>query len=314
MTIDEALSLYMQRVHGPKAYQTEKMIRDYLLQGGTNDSQQFTAYVRGLTEHYADSTVDLNVRTIRAFYRFHGKRPPDAIGWSYNIENANRPAFTTEYIQDLIWAMRRPIAPPRFRQMVMLSTLYGLRVVEMSRVSASSFRDQFRSLHILTAKKGHPRWIYVPESVRPYFRIGPWPRTTTGTLHLYFKKVADFAGLPAPARYSWHSIRRSLARDLAAERIPDIDVIRFIRWRSEELTPGKRMMNLYAHPTEQTDSSGKRITIMADPGTREADEVVWDHHPYLPWWEIPWTPKRPDTIPAGFVYNAHDHGGISPSL
>jgi hypothetical protein len=70
-------------------------VERYLRWGGTQADGQLAKYLRHLEqeEGLAPGTVDLHRRTIAAFYRSLGIRPPEVRGWRYDPTDATgRPA------------------------------------------------------------------------------------------------------------------------------------------------------------------------------------------------------------------------------
>jgi integrase len=165
---------------------------------------------------------------------------------------------------------------PREVVYTLMSTVYGLRRIELSRLAAASFSDTIGTVHIHTAKHGREHTHTVPEELRPHIRIaidqkalGYGPASLshifndiTKTAHI---KTRDIGGNIqwGNGREGWHSIRRSLDTGLINNGIDMLKVRFFMRWTLDS----RDMAAYYYH---------------ASPAA--IDKEVFEHHPFLGAW------------------------------
>lgn len=142
-----------------------------------------------------------------------------------------------------------------------LSTVYGLRRLEMARVTADSFRD--RMLSVQTVKGGERRLHAVPDVIEPYMYAAPEVPVTVDHVQRVFRTMVRQSGQSLPAGAGPHAIRRSLVSALSLA-CPEAVVVRFMGWRT---SGGSRIMYRYARPSP---------TLV--------DDQVFAIHPYLPIW------------------------------
>jgi len=285
MTVQEALARYA-RVAGPRTLQqTQAIISRYLAAGGDGTDARLTRYLRDLAaQGYARGTVDRHRRVIRAFYRALGARPPVALGWRYdNAVEGHRVALAPATVAQLVAAARAGQLTHRQAACLVLSTVYGLRVEEIAAVRPEDIDAAGGRIFIRTAKGGVQRWQWLPPAIAPWLAVS-WPRTSAKALAGVWRDLVSRAGLVLPKGVGWHAVRRALARALERAGVGDADRTRFFRWASGA-APGQRLAQLYASPTAEVQPDGTVQTVAPAPADlRDVDGVVWDRHPYLPWW------------------------------
>lgn len=282
LTIEEALRRYAAQAGQARVAQHVAIVRRYLLWGGNNTDAKLAAYVHYLSDAgLRESTIDLHVRIIRAFWRSLGVSVPRAP--ALTVESS-RVALATDQVRALI--ERAPQLGPREQAILAVSTIYGLRAIEILRLRKTDMDFAHERIFIRTAKGGVQRWQWLPPVLHPILQK-PWPRLSEKRLRRYWHTI--WAGvtpdtLPATG-VAFHAIRRALVRDLMAAGVSEERVSQFMRWKTVQGQRRLSMAHLYAHPTAEVHEDGIVRLTAADPGRREADAAVWAAHPYLPWWE-----------------------------
>lgn len=280
MTVAEALDRYAREVGPARATQYVAIVRRYLLAGGENTDASLTRYLRGMErEGYRPSTVDLHRRTIRAFYGHLRMAPPRAKAVEFDPEDVDRPALAPEAVEAMVREARTQGLPGWHVALLALSTTYGMRVEELTRVEDRDVDLAGQRVYIRTAKKGQPRWCWLPPEVAPYL-LESWPRATTTAANKAFGTLwAAAFDAPRPERVAFHSIRRALHRDLEAAGVSEADRTRFGRWKG-----ARSMAQHYARPNQTVGAQGVERARQEDEGAREYDAGVWAAHPYVRLW------------------------------
>lgn len=277
VTLAEALKRYAREVDPKFASIVEK----YLMATGSKgtDSATFQRYLKKMkTQGYQKGTVDLHYRTIRAFYRRFNILPPQFTGWNYNLKEGDRPALGADTIEHMVEIAKSGELSDTQIHVLMLSTIYGMRASELLEVEVEVALER---LFIRTKKGGRQRFCYLPPTLKPYLSFA-----RIGDINAAFRGIWDATmDYKRPRGMGWHSIRRSLVRDLSEKGVSDADVTRFMRWSSSALLGTSRMKELYADPSQSAGIGGMEAVNEEEESKRRYDQSVWEHHPYLHLWE-----------------------------
>lgn len=151
-----------------------------------------------------------------------------------------------------------------------LSSVYGLRRVEMFRLEKSDIELDNRTFFVFTAKGGEAREHLIPEILVPYFEgyiksKKPKYRYIT-EMNFLFDTIVDKAGVQLRKRLGWHSIRRCLVTELMKTDVNPMIIRNFLRWkpRSSDILMEYTLYNPH-----------------------EVDRKIFEVHPFLKEWEIP---------------------------
>lgn len=156
---------------------------------------------------------------------------------------------------------------PYERFYLLMSTVYGLRRVELSRLSPSSFDDTVSHVAIDTAKHGKARVHVIPEDIRPLVRVYLNSKRiytyAPSTLSGVFIAMCNRANCHRGEHEGWHSIRRALNTGLLTNGANRDYVRDFMRWKASR----RDMSEVYFHEAPA-----------------KIDRVIFEHHPFLPYW------------------------------
>ena len=157
---------------------------------------------------------------------------------------------------------------PYTRLLFVLSTVYGLRRVEMFNLSKSDINTDKWTFFVMTAKGGEPREHLIPENLRIYFMDfinyrGSKKYSYVQELNWDFNVVAANAGIRLRSRLGWHSIRRALITELMKTDLNPMIIRNFLRWKPR--TPDILMEYVLYNPLE-------------------VDKTVFRVHPFLGEW------------------------------
>ncbi len=166
------------------------------------------------------------------------------------------------------------------RALLALSTVYGMRRVELATMGPVTIDLKAGIVYVNTAKHGRERWHGIPPVIRPYLQIR-WAPKTPYMVSESFWRLTDAAGLgnePMVREMGWHSIRRALVRGLEDAHLQDTTINIFMRWARSK----KDMRQAYASVVVVGEGGE-----MTDPGRldKETDTAVFAVHPFLSLWE-----------------------------
>jgi len=214
---------------------------------------------------YSDSSVRWTYYALKRTYKAVGCPFPLTLeDLPLGLRRATeRPVLSPDEVARLI-ASARSNGNKAERFYLAMSTVFGLRRVELSRLTRESFADG--RVRIDTAKHGTPRKHLVPEEIQAIVKEALQADVTgysISGLTAMFRELHDKAGLNRDGKLGWHSIRRSLDTCLLDSGLNYYSVRDFLRWKA----PPSDMPALYHH---------------SDPA--EVDAAVFKVHPYIALW------------------------------
>jgi len=171
-------------------------------------------------------------------------------------------------------------AAPRadHRAFLALSTIYGLRRIEMQEMSPEFLDEENQLLFVQTAKRGRQRYHLIPEIILPH--LVDWgferPMSSTGLSRL-FDELKGMIGLKAD-EVGWHSIRRSAVRDAFEAGLSEPTVMSFYRWKRSTSDIALR------YATSRIVGRGREYAALGLED-RRVDEAVFAVHPFLSFWK-----------------------------
>jgi len=168
-------------------------------------------------------------------------------------------------VYSLVTNIRRKGTPAEQFYLAM-STIYGLRRVELAELSASSFDSTLSTVTVQAAKGGEMRTHHVPQEIKPSIRLAINTKSigyAPGTLSLMFINMCQKASVRRGDGVGWHSIRRALNTYLLRDQVPYHVVRDFLRWKASS----KDMPGLYFHLE-----------------SHEVDQIIFEKHPFLEMW------------------------------
>lgn len=274
MTLREVLDDY-RRAAGPKF---AAIVEGFWRREGRLSDDTLRHYVRRLqADGYKPGTVDLHVRTLRAFARRYHLPVPAAPKLDYRLErDSERVALDREMVVRMVEAARRSL--PQEAAAMALASTYGLRSGEIARVRAEDVDREGERVFVRSEKGSVQRWCWLPPEIAAWLP-DPWQPISNPSA--IFRRL-----YPEPQRprgVGWHALRRALVRDLKAAGVGREDRVRFLRW-AQAGSGADRMDALYASANMEATARGKERVREEDQGRREHDAAVWAAHPYLPLW------------------------------
>jgi len=212
----------------------------------TGKEQDFTemdalAYIDHLIgAGYSDSSVRWSYYALKRVYRaVHSPFTITLEDLPLGSRGAvHRPVLSPDEVAGLI-AFTRQFGTPAEKFYLAMSTTYGLRRVELSRLSEESFtavNGAETTVRVDTAKHGAPRTHLIPDEIKPVVRDALQANGLLGYsisgLTAMFRELHHKAGLKRDGALGWHSIRRALDTQLLDAGLNYYSVRDFLRWRS----------------------------------------------------------------------------------
>lgn len=180
------------------------------------------------------------------------------------VVDIQRPVMPQEDTERMI-AFAKRSGDSQVQAFVALSTTYGLRRAEMVRIKREDISENSNhhlELLVKTAKGGEQRKHLVPEEIKLYLINYNYKYVHENFMSRLFLWICASAGIEKQGRLGWHAIRRALVTSLLNRGVPMPTVMHFLRWRSREIA-----------------------LLYYRPDSRKADEVIFEKHPFLPFWK-----------------------------
>jgi len=176
-------------------------------------------------------------------------------------DNPFQPTIRLDEMPSLITAIKES-GNPNERGALALSTIYGIRRVEIKRASENDLNRDDKTITIHAAKKGRVRTHLIPRGILNHISGFDFiPRSDQGYADLFWGMI-EKARLNLPKGYGFHSIRRALYTGLTGK----VDYLfrhEFLRWRIRGIDLGL----IY----DQTPPA-------------QIDQIVFKQHPFLGAW------------------------------
>lgn len=205
-----------------------------------------------------------------------GKTPPEA---TVKLREQDRPALHPMAVRKMVFAARAGELDSQSSVFLALSTIYGMRKVEIAEVQSGDLDLPRRLLSVAARKGGIERVHLIPESIVPYLEAYPFDQQLTPSQgHYVWRNIEQVSGIGHVRQMGFHSIRRMLDT-LLNEKLPLPIVRRFLRWQGGE----EREMTLRYHSVQVVGHGQAFFSI--DEAEMESDRRVMNSHPFLPFWE-----------------------------
>lgn len=236
-------------------------------------------------EGYADGTILHDFEIIRRLAIVNG------IPWDFKRDEKPKlreidiytPLLASEDIKAMVECVRglrdSPIPPrPEHRAFLALSTVYGVRRIEMLEVEPHFLDVKGKTIFIQTAKKGRQRYHLIPDNILPYLVDWGFQRRLSRTsLSYIFVELRHMIGLTAE-EVGWHAIRRSAVAEAYRCGLSEDIIYSYYRWKR----PLSNMPMRYA-TGNVVGTAGKHIDVPF--GDRRVDEEVFKVHPFVKFWD-----------------------------
>lgn len=215
---------------------------------------------RGLCQN----TINKNLKPIKLLFELLGDTFPKLSLPRVKDTDVLRPAFTHDQVCQLVSRGKEVLDADELEYLAM-STTYGLRRVELARVSPGAADSH---VSITTVKDGPLVSQLIPDEIRPY--LGHVKLRSVDSLTRIFHSICSKTAVEISSEYGWHSLRRALTVDLVLLDLSALNIVRFLRWSETTVRRTFGMIPVYAGMDQ----------IMQD----KVDRGVFKVHPYLALW------------------------------
>lgn len=227
----------------------------------------------GVKDEYTEEDVRKAVKRLEAKYkpsyvahifdvakRSVGSWPPD-IRYSFSRATCSRIALRAPALKAMISAAKSSPMEVH-RGYLLLSTLYGLRPIELRSVRQEDVSLDDNRIFVRTAKGGIERNHLIPESVKHYLCGVRFSPMSEDQMWKMYRVIEAMAGIEHMRRAGWHSIRRAVATALTEVNVNEVQALKFLRWK---------------------DASIYHTYVRLE--WRKADAAIFEVHPFLKLWE-----------------------------
>jgi len=281
-TMEEMVRRYSESVAPTSRRKYTRAVRRFVeFAGGDFGKKKMTAYIARLqSEGYSPNTIRRHDLTaIRKFYRVNGL-PWPLEGWELpkvSERDVYAPALADKLIAKLIETARSGSALPADAAFLALSTVYGMRRVEIAAITPFDLDYDERLLYVRTGKGGRERWHMIPEVIVPYLRAGLTRAFSPAQVSKAWYRLEKASGIGRIEDAGFHAVRRSLVRGLVNAGLPEAVIRNFLRWKRSD----DDMLHRYFSTTVVGEGGSH-----TDPGRRDkqVDEQVFAVHPFLSRW------------------------------
>ena len=273
--------------------QTGKIFMNWLPHSPPATSADFRAFFTWRREN------NISERSLRTEY-FQIKKLAEANDWPWDFIKEDTPvsktkAFAPSHSIDDIKKIiaSRDLLTKAERFYLACSTTWGCRREELSKIIKRDYNTEVFTIHI--AKRGVDMDHVIPDVLKPVFEAYHPDGIRTESLSEMYHRICEKTGVPHPAGWGWHSIRRmvetALAQSLAANGLQESWSSSYIGWSQE--STGRKYLNSamaghYTHTSETT----------VDPWWQE--KLIISAHPFLHLWGAVPEKKESKVVPEFF--------------
>lgn len=250
-------------------------VRHFLEKVGVKESYSkidILNYIRSLRENgYKETYVLFNYHVLKSFFDcleipFPIKRLARQV-----TDPPSRPKLTYEDVAILITEGKEKCNDYELAFLA-LSTVYGLRRVELAQLTSNDINLKKKRLVVRTRKRGEMREHLIPKEIVPILKNYDFSESLSpSTLSKYFHDICSKCGVVVEKGYGWHSIRRRLVIELLNAGLLPRDIHQFMRWKRAKGTIGTIMPEIMIPYTEKD--------------TKSLDTKIFESHPFLEYWE-----------------------------
>lgn len=212
---------------------------------------------RGVSPH----SIQVRLYVIRLIFEILETPFPSIKLAKPSPDTIQRPTFTKEEVITLISRCPSSCSIEEACYLA-LSTIYGLRVIELTRISPEDLLGKFR---VYTAKGGRITEHIIPSEIQRY--LIPLHPSNEQKLNKLFHDICRKTECKFRKGYAWHAIRRAVATELILADASALNVARFMRWSNSRISWEFGILALYAKGDQES-----------------IDRAVFEKHPFLPYW------------------------------
>ena len=284
MNKDELLSKYDSNLSGSKnKNHYMSYARGFLDYADKLDKETVNNYIKKLKRQgRSPGTVNFAFRVTRRLFAVNGIEWPFRRGEAPPIGQRDeiKPALAPEVVKMMIAAAKDGKLDDDEACFLGLSTVYGLRRVEMCDLRSGDFDFKQNHVFVSTIKMGRQRYHLIPAEIEPYLQKHDFEKHYTDTaMSQMFWRIINKSGLESfqSEKLGWHSIRRALVTLLHQAGVDPFTVHQFMRWKGAER---ELAMDSRYHATHFIGLEGTKVVALE----AQSDKEVFKKHPLLKLW------------------------------
>jgi integrase len=256
---------------------------DFLDYANSLDKETVNNYMKKLKRQgMSPGTINFAFRVIRRLFAVNGLEWPFRRGEAPPIGQRDevKPALAPEIIKMMIAAAKNGKLDNDESCFLALSTIYGLRRVEMCDLRNGDIDFKQNHVFVTTVKMGRQRYHLIPVEIEPYLANHDFDKHYTDTaMSQMFWRIINKSGLETfkSEKLGWHSIRRALITLLHQAGLDPFTVHQFMRWKGAER---EMAMDTRYHATHFIGLEGTKVVALE----AQSDKEVFKKHPLLKLW------------------------------
>jgi len=273
MPKDEILKAMREGMAGSSEHTISQFIsiteRFWKYSRGDLSRSSVVKYIQHLErEGYAASTRKQQFVVIKRIFDFakvewpFGKRVPADVPTAVPDWEVVKVVFTLDEVAAMVAAARNN---PQWAALLCVSTVYGLRRVEIMNIQPEDIDLKRGLLRIMTRHGGQLREHAIHPHLVPHLEAYPCGLYSDNMLSSIFHQIEVAAGMEKKEGSGWHGIRRTLLGELVNAGLPLPLIYSFMRWK---LSVQFGMLGTYYNVSPA-----------------EVDEKVFEAHPFLEMWK-----------------------------
>jgi len=247
------------------------------------DKETVNNYIKKLKRQgMSPGTLNFVFRVIGKLFKVNGIEWPFRRGEAPPIGQRDeiKPALAPEVIKKMIAAVKNGKLDDDEACFLALSTIYGLRRVEMCDLRKADIDFKHNHVFVTTVKMGRQRYHLIPAEIEPYLEKHDFDKHYTDTaMSQMFWRIINKSGLESfqSERLGWHSIRRALITLLHQSGVDPFTVHQFMRWKGAER---EMAMDTRYHATHFIGLEGSQVVALE----AQSDKEVFKKHTLLKLW------------------------------
>lgn len=260
------------------------MKRFYRFSSGNFTRSEVVGYIRKLERGgYAAGTRRLHYGVLKRMFQLagvewpFGRKPPGELPVSVAEWDVKAPPIDLSDLKLIINGAKDGAFPRDWTALIGLSSIYGLRRIELMELAPEYLDLDGGKLRVVTAKHGRAREHLIPEVLKPYLTDYPFGKYSEFKLTQGYHLMREAVGLPYAYGEGFHGVRRTLVTALLYI-FPEPIVSDFMRWKKSSMS----MVRHYWTPS--SPQVVERTVFGLDPFPAYGGELVYGKHPFLEFW------------------------------
>jgi len=260
------------------------MKRFYRFSSGNFTRSEVVGYIRKLERGgYAAGTRRLHFGVLKRAFQLagvewpFGRKPPAELPVSVAEWDVKAPPIALADLKLIINGAKDGAFPRDWTALIGLSSIYGLRRIELMELAPECMNLDNGTLRVVTAKHGRAREHLIPEVLKPYLTDYPFRKYSEFKLTQGYHLMREAVGLPYAYGEGFHGVRRTLVTALLYI-FPEPIVSDFMRWKKSSMS----MVRHYWTPS--SPQVVERTVFGLEPFPAYGGELVYGKHPFLEFW------------------------------